>query len=51
MKTETKIMIQDTISSNVAKWVGEEAEYDSDAMDKVKLKREPDDSRLVCSVG
>lgn len=23
----------------------------SDAIDKVKLKREPDDSRLVCSVG
>lgn len=27
------------------------SEYNPDAMDKVKLKREPDDSRLVCSVG
>ena len=27
-------MIQDTISGNVAKWAGEKAEYDSDAMDK-----------------
>ena len=35
---------------NVAKWVGGKAEYDSDAIDKMKLKREPDDSRLVSSV-
>ena len=34
MKTQTKIMIQDTISGNGQRWVGEEAEYDSDAMDK-----------------
>lgn len=27
------------------------SEFNSDAIDKVKLKREPDDSRLVCSVG
>ena len=27
-------MIQDTISGNGQRWVGEEAEYDSDAMDK-----------------
>ena len=42
---------QDTISGNGQRWAGGKAEYDSDAIDKMKLKREPDDSRLICSAG
>lgn len=35
---------------NVAKWVGGKAEYDSDAIDKMKLKRETCWSR-ACLLG